>query len=285
MSPLIRLWQPTEEDARALLRVDGETFRQCPYGEGELVTLAREGALHVWLGFLAGEPVGYACAFRTEGLEGPRWELDLLAVRPAFRGRGWGKALIRAACQGAPPGALVRAWVATGNAASQRAFAAAGFQPLPGSCELWAYAIRGLQPRAPDRAWPQISPVETPEMARAWAEGRGGPAEAIAARLMDLREAGVVAWLAGQEAGLLALPVQTLHYRGLWLEDLWARDPWGRAVAALLFHAVEWAKAQERDEVGIMLPEASPWREALPAQGYGLVAAYREWRHVIRPPM
>lgn len=278
MPRTIRLWQPTLEDARAVLQVDGETFRQCPYGEGDLVALAREGVVHVWLGFLAGEPVGYACAFRTEGLEGPRWELDLLAVRPAFRGQGWGQALVRAACQGAPPGAQARAWVAVGNAASQRAFAAAGFQPVPFSYELWAYGIRGLQPRAPDRAWPQVSPVETPEAARTWAEGHGGPVEAIAARLLHLRQAGVVAWTAGREAGILALPVRTLHYRGLWLEDLWARGPWGQAVPALLFHAVEWAKTQEMEEVGIMLPVGTPWREALPAQGYGLVAAYREYR-------
>ncbi|MGC8838547.1 MAG: GNAT family N-acetyltransferase [Anaerolineae bacterium] len=278
MSLTIRLWQPAWEDARAVLQVDGETFRQCPYREEDLVAWAREGKVHVWLGFLGGEPVGYACAFRTEGLEGPRWELDLLAVRPAFRGQGWGRALIRAACQGAPPGAQVRAWVAVGNVASQQAFAAAGFQPLPGSWELWAYAIRGLQPRTPDGAWPRVSPVETPEAAHAWAEGHGGPQEALAARLMRLQAMGVVALIAGREAGVLALPVQTLHYRGLWLEDFWTRGPWRQAVPALLFHAVEWAKGQEMDEVGVMLPAGTPWREALPAQGYGLVAAYREWR-------
>jgi len=278
MPPAIRPWQPTQEDARAVLQVDGETFRQCLYSEEDLVALARGGKVQVWLGFLAGEPVGYICAFRTEGLEGTRWELDLLAVRPAFRRQGWGKALIRAACDAAPPGAQVRAWVAVGNAASQRAFAAAGFQPLPTSCELWAYAIRGLQPRPSDRAWPDIFPVETPEAARAWAEGHGGPVEALAARLLHLRQAGVVAWLAGREAGVLALPVQTLHYRGLWLEDLWARGPWHPAVPALLFRAVEEAKGQAMDEVGLMLPVGAPWREALPAQGYGLVGTYREYR-------
>lgn len=274
----IRLWQPTVEDARAVLQVDAETFRQCPYSEEDLVAVAREGKVGVWLGFLAGEPVGYACAFRTEGLEGPRWELDLLAVRPAYRGRGWGQALIRAACQAAPSEAQVRAWVAVGNVASQRAFAAAGLQPLPTTCEEWAYAIRGFQPREPDGAWPQVSSVETPEAARAWAEGHGGPMEAVAARLVHLRQAGVTAWLSGGEAGALALPVQTLHYRGLWLEDLWVRGPWRQAVPALLFHVVEWAKRQEMDEVGLMLPVGAPWREAFPIQGYGLVATYREYR-------
>ncbi|MGQ9713725.1 MAG: GNAT family N-acetyltransferase [Anaerolineae bacterium] len=278
MREVVRLWQPTLEDARAVLLVDGETFRQCLYGEEDLVALARGGKVHVWLGFLAGEPVGYACAFATEGLEGSRWELDLLAVRPAFRGQGWGKALIRAACTGAVPGSQVRAWVALGNTASQRAFAASGFRPSSAACELWAYAIRGLQPGLPERAWPRVSLVETFGAARAWAEGHGGPVEAFAARLLGLRQAGVMAWLAGREAGLLALPVQTLHYRGLWLEDLWARGLWHRTVPALLFHVVEEAKRRGMDEVGVMLPADALWRDALPAQGYGLVGTYREYR-------
>lgn len=273
MNLSIRPWQPTAEDARAVLRVDGETFRQCPYDEATLVALARRGTIRVWLALAGGDPVGYLCAFLTQGMEGPRWELDLLAVCPAFRGRGVGRSLIRTAVRAAPRGALVRAWVAVENAPSHRAFAAAGLRPLPTPCELWAYAIRGLRPRPLEPCWPPVLPVQSPEDAQAWARGHGGQAE----RVLSLAGQGVMAWLAGREAGMLVLPVQTLHYRGLWLEELWVRDPWRSAVSALLSHAVEWAKARELDEVGIMVPQGAFWREALPAQGYGLVATYREY--------
>ncbi|MBC7223192.1 MAG: GNAT family N-acetyltransferase, partial [Anaerolineae bacterium] len=200
-------------------------------------------------------------------------ELDLLAVRPAFRGRGMARSLIQAAMRAAPREARIRAWVALENAPSHRAFAAAGLRPSPEPCELWAYAIRGLRPRPPDPHWPPVLPVQTPEDAQMWAQGHG----VQAARVFALVEQGVMAWLARREAGVLALPVQTLHYRGLWLEELWVRGPWRSAVPALLFHVVEWAKARELDEVGAMVPQGIPWREAFPAQGYGLVATYREY--------
>jgi hypothetical protein len=84
-------------------------------------------------------------------------------------------------------------------------------------------------------------------------------------------------------AGFLTLPVQTLHYRGLWIENLWFHPGGEPGVVALLDHAVEHAKAMQLDDVGIMVPPDTPWRDRLPAQGYGLVAVYRQ--HLYRQPL
>jgi len=297
---IIRPWQPCLEDIQAVLQIEEETFRDCPYREEDLMALAQAGPLRVWLAWQGEEPAGYASAFPTAGLEGPRWELDLLAVRPAFRGQGLAQALIRAALEAAPRNAVPRAWVAVGNAPSAHAFARAGFQALPTIHELWTYAIRGLVPRRPDPAWPPVAVVQTPTQVQAWTAGfwRPGAGEEQAARVAKLGEQGVAAWLAGPtassnlqghssdlggSAGALALRVQTLHYAGLWLEGWWAKEGGSEAVAALLAHAVEEAKAGGLDEVGVMLPAETSWRDALPAQGYGLVGDYQEFRRPVPP--
>lgn len=272
----IRHWQPIREDARAILRVEEETFRDCPYGEERLAGLAGGGCLRTWIARHGAEPAGYVSGFETPGLDGVRWEVDLVAVRPAFRGQGLAPALIRASLEAAAPGALARAWVAVGNRASAHAFRKAGFAPGPGAYELWAYTIRGLVPRPPDPSWPPVGPAQS----EAWAAGRWGPevhAHQVA-RVARLVGTDAALWQAGPAAGCLALPVQTLHYAGLWLEEVWLGTNWRRGLPALLAHAVETAKQGELDEVGIMLPAHVPWRDILPAQGYGLVEAYRLFR-------
>ena len=60
---------------------------------------------------------------------GGRWE-TAVEVDPAYRGRGLGRALATAARHLAPEGRMVWAQVAPGNAASVRAFLAAGFRPV-----------------------------------------------------------------------------------------------------------------------------------------------------------
>jgi len=58
-----------------------------------------------------------------------RWEFGL-EIRPEHRGRGLGRALIRAARSLVPPDETLFAQVSPGNTASVRAFLAAGYQPI-----------------------------------------------------------------------------------------------------------------------------------------------------------
>jgi GNAT superfamily N-acetyltransferase len=62
------------------------------------------------------------------GLAG-RWEVGL-EVDPAYRGKGLGRAMAAAAAHLSPDGAPMWAQVAPGNAASLRAFLAAGYLPV-----------------------------------------------------------------------------------------------------------------------------------------------------------
>src|SRR5690606_29957291 len=85
-----------------------------------------------------GAAAGFVDAFRSayDALDGTQphfWEVDLLAVEPAFHGRGIGRALIEAA-RDAGRGAgtrYARALVRLDNVAAQTAFKRAGFALQP----------------------------------------------------------------------------------------------------------------------------------------------------------
>lgn len=74
--------------------------------------------------------VGFVDAFETTSGAGVlRWEIDLLAVDPAFQGRGLGKQLTLAATKAGQQRnrTLARGFVAVNNIASQRTFARCGY--------------------------------------------------------------------------------------------------------------------------------------------------------------
>jgi len=84
--------------------------------------------------------VGFADGFLTVSAEGrPRWEVDLLALHPDYRGLGLGARLVSAsALAGREMGAQwARALIQVENKASQRAFIRRGFKPDPNDCLLY----------------------------------------------------------------------------------------------------------------------------------------------------
>jgi hypothetical protein len=83
--------------------------------------------------------VGFVDAFMTIDRFGqPRWEIDLVAVHSATRGRGMGKALVTAAAEAVPPDVrMARGLIRIGNRASEAAFAAAGFRVVSGPLILY----------------------------------------------------------------------------------------------------------------------------------------------------
>jgi len=211
---------------------------------------------------------GFAIAFPTHSLAGVRWEVDLLAVRPGWRGRGLATRLIRAACaHGARIAPVARAVVATDNRASLRAFQRAGFRQAAHPSHLFilrladapsrpiltigvsvrdAAGAHELAPWLPDRA-----PVEPhPGASLLVAEQQDGDSDA------------------GEPAGYEELLwVRTLLYAGVWIESL-AGDS-AAARAALVREAVSRAMARDLDEVGAMVPAGDvEWREAMRAAGF-----------------
>jgi len=75
--------------------------------------------------------VGFVSAFLTVDKDGRRrWEVDLLAVRPASQGQRLGQILVEAACadERAHGTSLARAAIRVDNVASQKTFENAGFK-------------------------------------------------------------------------------------------------------------------------------------------------------------
>ena len=87
-----------------------------------------------------GNPVGFVDGFMTKSVAGlQRWEVDLLAVHPDYRGRRLGTRLVEASlAAGAEKGAqIARGLVRLDNAASQRVFAGCGFSLRPQELALY----------------------------------------------------------------------------------------------------------------------------------------------------
>ncbi|MCU0512719.1 MAG: GNAT family N-acetyltransferase [Anaerolineae bacterium] len=130
---------------------------------------------HAVLVAAAGDSIaGLAAGFTTLDTEGSlRWELDLLAVSPAYRRQGLGRRLI-AACTAAGQAAgatQARALVAVGNVPSQRAFRHAGYALVPEMCGLYVSLPGDAPPALPAHAAPFLIPVTTLTYRGLWIEG------------------------------------------------------------------------------------------------------------------
>lgn len=95
-----------------------------------------------------GQLVGFLDCFITRPPSGERWEVDLLGVHPAFRGRRIAEALVRAALRAAPS-IPARGLIQTGNIASQTTFARCGFICAPAIHRLYVSTEAYLQPAQP----------------------------------------------------------------------------------------------------------------------------------------
>ena len=85
---LIRPFDGSHHDAEGLLAVERETFAESPYNADEVIHLLINGEQRAWLAAVEGEVVGFVAAFPTCTLHGRNWEVDLVAVRPAWQ-RQW----------------------------------------------------------------------------------------------------------------------------------------------------------------------------------------------------
>lgn len=291
---IIRPFDGSLADAEGLLAVERESFDESPYSAEQVRVLMSGGAQHAWLAVDEGQVVGFVIAFATAGLSDPCWEIDLLAVHPDWTGRGLATRLIRAAsAYGMRLAHQARAAVATDNSASARAFLRAGYRRA-GLCELLIFRSGKQIPRpwaalgviireavdARDAArW--LTPIPGPgtrwSAARdvAWAEGSLAPSGSA-----TVRERGDLTLLLaehhGQPAGYAELiAVQTLLYRGVWIESFSAS---GDLVAAALIHgAVQRAASTGLDEIGMMVPEGNQSaQEALRAAGFRSLGAF-DW--------
>lgn len=286
---IIRAFDGSLADAEGLLVVEQAVFAECPYDARQVREMLTEGPMRAWLAIGGGQIVGCIIAFLTTGLGGPCWEVDLLAVLPEWTRRGLATRLIRAtSAEGAQHARRGRAVVATDNKASARAFQRAGFRPAPDTCQLLITRPQEQGPCLPGERSLTIHEAGGAVELAAWLAGEQMPAEATSQRPGQVDQAYgnlrlLVAGQDGQAAGYAELIlVQTLLYRGLWIESLVASQQ--AAGRALVCAVVNQAFAAGLDEVGAMVPSADgSLQETLLATGFRSLGEFR-W-HQARLPL
>lgn len=251
--PVIRAFDGSLDDAKGLLGVEKATFNESPYTAQQVQAMLGGGAQRAWLAFDGDQVVGFVIAFLTYGASGPWWEIDLLAVHPDWTGRGLATRLIAtAAAHGAGATGKARAVVSTENSRSGRAFARAGFQRAE-RCELLIFRPQDGTPRPWHALGVTIREARGREaVERCMQEGAGTAGSPGSLREYSGRIV-LVAESRSEVAGCAELSeVQTLLYRGLWIESLIASR---QAVRIALAHgALDYAAAAGLDEIGMMAP-------------------------------
>lgn len=278
----IRAFDGSLTDAKHLLNVERATFDECPYTAQQLQVMLTRGAQRAWLAVEEDEVAGFVVAFPVTSLAGVWWEIDLLAVHPDWEGLGLGRQLIRAAAAagvslaGRSPAqgevlsgcVQVRAAVSTENGRSAGAFAAAGLQAAASACSLLIYRLE--DPIVPLHPAPGlvVRKASSPEEVRPWLThppalptGRRGPTLVLAEQN-------------GRPAGYAELiDVQTILYRGTWIESLVA--PSQTAREALVYYALMRAVAAERTEVSALVPAQNrPLQHSLLSAGFRSLGTY-----------
>jgi ribosomal protein S18 acetylase RimI-like enzyme len=269
------------EDAEGLLLVERATFDESPYSPAELQAMLAGGWQHAWLARADDEVVGFVVAFATQSLAGPCWEIDLLAVHPDWAGQGVATRLIRSAsAYGAQVAPRARAVVARENEGSARAFLRAGFRPQLEAYELLIGRLRDLAPRPSVTAGVTVRRAAGPAEVLPWRpeleENRDSQRRpGLTSEPARGRSSLLVAEGQGKPAGYVELiHVQTLLYRGIWIEALVAGD--GAARGALVRAAVGQAAGAAMDEIGAMVPSDSPaLKDALQAAGLASLGEFR----------
>ncbi|MGD2206658.1 MAG: GNAT family N-acetyltransferase [Anaerolineae bacterium] len=244
---VVRAFDGSLDDAKGLLAVEQATFDESRYSAEQVRTMLSDGPQHAWLALGGDRVIGFVIAFRTDGLAGAWWEIDLVAVHPAWRGRGLASRLVRAAAaHGAQVAHRTRAVVAADNSASARAFTRTGFRMEPQVYELLIYRPEDRKPRS--RIIPGVTIHKTSSLAQA--------AEWMADSEARRNLSGVTLLLSEPEGGPVGyaelIKVQTLLYRGVWIESLVASTQ--TAKRALICRATDWARVRGLDEIGMMVP-------------------------------
>lgn len=228
-----------------------------------------KGPQRAWLALAGDSVAGFAIAFPVRGLSGLRWEIDLLAVLPLWRGLGLATRLVRAAAAyGAGLADRARAWVAADNRASARVFTRVGFRTEPEMCTLLVYRLEGLEAHSWSAPGVTVREATSAVEVQSWLPGLSPDGKHADLTLLFAEQD-------GRPAGHAELlKVQTLLYGGVWIESLEARVPLVREM--LVHQVVDYAMAAGLDEIGAMVPKRN-WavRDSLLARGFRLLGDYQ----------
>ena len=273
---VIRAFDGCLTDAEGLLAVERATFDESPYDARQVRDMLTAGPQRAWLAVADGRVVGFVIAFPASGLRGRWWEIDLLAVLPDWQGRGLATALVRTAARaGAAVADRARAVVADDNQPSLRAFVRAGFRIGAEPAHLLIRRFKG-RPPAPEPLPGGVRQATTLGEVSRWLGNSDWLSLAAVPDSLG-RPFGLRLLLAeegGQPAGCAELiEVQTLLYRGLWVESLAAADQ--RARQALVRAVIAQAGGSV-DEIGALVPLGDrKLQQALRSEGFRSLGVYR----------
>jgi GNAT superfamily N-acetyltransferase len=271
---IIRPFHDSLADAEGLLEVERATFNESPYAASEVQAMLARGAQRAWLALVEDRVIGFVIAFVTHGLAGPCWEVDLLAVHPDWAGHRVATRLVQAAAvHGGGLAPRARAAVATDNLGSARAFLRAGFRRQD-LCELVIFRPEGRALRPWTAVGVVVREASSSREIVPLLRQESAPSEPGEPDSRDLIL--LLAERDGQPAGYAELiQVQTLLYRGVWIESLVDSTP--LVSAALVHGAMSWAVRAELDEVGMMIPEQElSLRETFHAAGFESLGVF-DW--------
>ncbi len=162
------------EDAADIVRVKAATWADESVADTTYITGVIQQADHQTQVAVCQETmVGFVDGFVTHSAVGvPRWEVDLLAVHPDFRGRGIAARLVAAnATAGQGRGTkIARALIQVDNAASQCTFKHCGFRLESDTCSLYV-SSDAVDGNSKPSTGLHIIPVEVLNYRGLWLEG------------------------------------------------------------------------------------------------------------------
>lgn len=117
-------------DRDAIAQIKSLTWPDEPVRRERISEVLADPGHHTLIAWYGEAPAGFIDAFITEESSVQRWEVDLLAVAPAFRGRRLGDTLIEQSCRraGASAVRLCRALIEVNNTPSRISFERSGFE-------------------------------------------------------------------------------------------------------------------------------------------------------------
>ena len=140
MSLEIEIRQATLDDAPEVAAIKHTVWPDELVDVTQIAKAIQEPGHATHVGLHAHTIIGFVDGFSTYSVQGiHRWEVDLLAVHPDYRGHRIGERLVRASTRaGSQRGAEVaRGLIRTENIASQRTFARCAYQPDGPLCDLY----------------------------------------------------------------------------------------------------------------------------------------------------
>jgi ribosomal protein S18 acetylase RimI-like enzyme len=228
----------TVVDAVTIQQVEHHSLGDSSYSAADILQLLRNPAHYPYLAWAGDIPVGFCWCFETPLTETRRLEIDLLGVLPTYRRQGIATALLRMACNEAKQRGIAafRGVVAQNNLPSQHAFTRAGLHSNSEPVEMLVYRMKNRKPELllPDSlTWRVVSKTGDDAVL-----GRSG--EAFTAELL---------FGTHPVASADCLSVETLVYRGVWIEQIWGEV---EDTIILVRGLVAWSAQRALDELGIL---------------------------------